>query len=141
MDDYKCFDAFYQEVCSYCRQLCRQSQERKANTTDETLDKVIRYIDQHFMDPDLNVASIADALGVSVKYLSVFFKEQTNCKISTYIEQKRIEHACTLLQSTEMTINDISLASGYALPHTFRVAFKKVQGVTPLEWKKSRRET
>ena len=40
-----------------------------------------------------------------------------------------------------MTINDISLASGYALPHTFRVAFKKVQGVTPLEWKKSRRET
>ena len=140
MDDYKCFDVFYQEVCSYCRQLCHQSQERKANTTDETLDKVIRYIDQHFMDPDLSVACIAEAQGVSVKYLSLFFKEQTNGKISTYIEQKRIEHACTLLQTTEMTINDISLASGYALPHTFRVAFKKVQGVTPLEWKKSRRE-
>ena len=93
------------------------------------------------MNRRVTIQDIADALGVSVKYLSLFFKEQTNGKISTYIEQKRIEHACTLLQSTEMTINDISLASGYALPHTFRVAFKKVQGVTPLEWKKSRRET
>ena len=51
---------------------------------------------------------------------------------------ERIDHASELLDTTDMTINDIAQASGYTLTHIFRVAFKKVQGVSPLEWKKSR---
>ena len=102
------------------------------------LDKINQYVDGHFTDPELSVTAIADAFGISGKYLSLFYREQTNEKISTVIEKKRIDHACRLLDTTDMTINEIALASGYALTHTFRVAFKKVQGVTPLEWKKSR---
>jgi len=32
----------------------------------------------------------------------------------------------------------IAQAFGYTLTHTFRVACKKIQGVSPLEWKKCR---
>ena len=75
--------------------------------------------------------------GVNCNGVIFPYKEQTNEKISSVIEKKRIDHACRLLDTTDMTINEIALASGYALTHTFRVAFKKVQGVTPLEWKKA----
>lgn len=118
--------------------MCRQHQNRQTGNSNDMLNRVMAYIDDHFADPELSVGSIADDLKVSSKYLSLFFKEQTNGKISNYIENKRIAYACNLLDTTEMTINEVALASGYALTHTFRVAFKRVQGITPLEWKKSR---
>lgn len=138
MDNPKRFETYFEEIKAYCLQMCRQNEHRRAAGSDEMMDKINQYIDAHFADPDLTVSSIADALGISGKYLSLFYKEQTSEKISAVIEKKRIDHACLLLDTTDMTINDIALASGYALTHTFRVAFKKIQGVTPLEWKKSR---
>lgn len=77
---------------------------------------------------------------MSSKYLSTLFREQTGEKLSSYIERRRIEHASRMLEETDLPINDVALASGYALTHTFRIAFKRVQGVTPLDWKKSRKE-
>jgi len=141
MENPCCFDSLFEEVKSCLMTLCEESKSKRGNANDETLGRITAYIDEHFRDPELSVTSIADALGLSVKYLSLFFKEQTNKKISAYIENKRISYACSLLETTEMSINDISLASGYALTHTFRVAFKKIQGVTPLEWKKTRSNT
>lgn len=138
MEDPKRFDAFFEEIKKYCIQMCRQHQNRQTGNSNDMLNRVMAYIDDHFADPELSVGSIADDLKVSSKYLSLFFKEQTNGKISNYIENKRIAYACNLLDTTEMTINEVVLASGYALTHTFRVAFKRVQGITPLEWKKSR---
>ena len=138
MEDPKRFDAFFEEIKKYCIQMCRQHQNRQTGNSNDMLNRVMAYIDDHFADPELSVGSIADDLKVSSKYLSLFFKEQTNGKISNYIENKRIAYACNLLDTTEMTINEVALASGYALTHTFRVAFKRVQGITPLEWKKSR---
>lgn len=138
MDNPKQFEGFFQKTKDYCLELCRQNENRRISGSDESLSRINQYIDSHFTDPDMTVASIADALGISGKYLSLFYREQTGEKISVQIEKKRIEEACRLLNSTDMTINDIALASGYALTHTFRVAFKKVQGVTPLEWKRGR---
>lgn len=140
MEEPQRFDLFFDAVREHCLRLCRANQKRRANTSDETLVRITQYIDAHFMEAELSVGSIAEALGLSGKYLSLFFKEQTNGKISAYIENQRIAHACKLLENTEMTINDIALASGYALTHTFRVAFKKVQGVTPLEWKRTKHQ-
>ena len=134
----KSFDGFFEEVKGFCLQLCSQNENRKTLAGEGMLDKISQYVDGHFTDPELSVTAIADAFGISGKYLSLFYKEQTNEKISSVIEKKRIDYACHLLETTDMTINEIALASGYALTHTFRVAFKKVQGVTPLEWKKSR---
>ena len=110
-------------------------QNRGRGAQSELLQNVLRHIDEHFTDPLLSVSGIAQHFGISDKYLSQLFKEQTSEKISGYIENKRIAHACELLRTTDLSINEVATASGYALTHTFRVAFKKVQGVTPLQWK------
>ena len=88
-----------------------------------------------FSNPLLSVGSIAEQFKLSDKYLSQLFREQTGETISSYIESKRLGHACKLLDSTSMTVNEVALAAGYALTHTFRVAFKKKTGITPLQWK------
>lgn len=137
MTDTRNFEQFYDQLRSHCLYLCRYYQSKLSCADHATTQQILQYIDTHFMDATLSLDSIADVFGFSSKYLSYYFKAQTGKKLSSYIESIRIAHACTLLQNTEMTINEIAKASGYSLPHTFRVAFKKIHGVTPLEWKKS----
>lgn len=134
------FDSYFDEIKSYCLSICEKKRTEHRCNHDGLLRQVLEYIEAHFMNADVTVGSIADALNISDKYLSQFFKEQTNEKISSYIENKRIDHACHLLDTTNLSVNEIASASGYALTHTFRVAFKKIHGVTPLQWKAAHRE-
>lgn len=135
IDHPKNFDGFFEEIQQYCIRVCERNMNRGRSVQSELLQNVLRHIDEQFTDPLLSVSGIAQHLGISDKYLSQLFKEQTNEKISSYIENKRIAYACELLRTTDLSINEVATASGYALTHTFRVAFKKVQGVTPLQWK------
>lgn len=139
LEDPKQFDYYFGAVMAYCLELCEQYKNRRGNAGDDVLQRINDYVDAHYTDPNMSISGMADDLSLSAKYLSTLFKEQTGEKLSSYIERKRIEHASQLLEETEMSINDIALASGYALTHTFRVAFKRVQGVAPLDWKKSRK--
>ena len=139
MEDPRGFDAFFAEIRSFCLRACEQNQNPHTGNA-HIVEAVKDYIDKHYAEPTLSVSGIADTLHLSDKYLSQLFREQTNGKISACIEEKRIAHACHLLDTTQLSINEVALASGYALTHTFRVAFKKVQGVTPLEYKKSRQQ-
>ena len=139
LEDPKQFDYYFGAVMAYCLELCEQYKNRRGSAGDDVLQRINDYVDTHYTDPNISISGMADDLSLSAKYLSTLFKEQTGEKLSSYIERKRIEHASQLLEETEMSINDIALASGYALTHTFRVAFKRVQGVAPLDWKKSRK--
>lgn len=134
------FDSFFDAIKTYCLTICEKNRSERRSNNDGLLQQALAYIEEHFTDPDMTVGSVAQALNISDKYLSQFFKEQTNEKISGYIERKRIDHACRLLDATELSVNEVAAASGYALTHTFRVAFKKTQGVTPLQWKTSHRD-
>lgn len=135
IDHPKNFDGFFAEIQQYCLRICEQNSSRCRGGQSELVQNILRYIDEQFTDPLLSVGGIAQHFAISDKYLSQLFKEQTNEKISSHIENKRIAHACVLLKTTGLSINEVATASGYALTHTFRVAFKKAQGVTPLQWK------
>lgn len=135
IEDPKNFDAFYDDVKQFCLRICVQNKKRQQNTGNDLLPRVQEYIDAEFANPLLTVAGIAEHFKLSDKYLSQLFREQTGETISSYLESKRLAHACHLLETTDLTVNEIATASGYALTHTFRVAFKKKNGVTPLQWK------
>ena len=54
-----------------------------------------------------------------------------------YIEKLRIEKACHLIKNTDMKITEIAETVGYASGASFRRAFKKVTGVSPVEYRES----
>lgn len=76
--------------------------------------------------------------GVSKSYLCRIFKKQTGITIVEYINRLKIQHACKLLQETDLPINEISSQSGFDTVIYFNRVFKKVMGNTP---KDSRRIT
>ena len=137
LEDPKQFDYYFGAVMAYCLELCSRHGKSRGSAGNEIMKRITDSLDEHYTDQNLSIGSMADDLKMSGKYLSTLFKEQTGEKLSSYIERMRIEHASRLLEETDMSINDVALASGYALTHTFRVAFKRVQGVAPMDWKKT----
>lgn len=93
------------------------------------------YIDQNFQRK-LLLGEIARREGLSLTYLSHFFKEALGMSFQEYLNQKRFEYACRLLFTTDRRILDISLNSGFSDVRYFNQAFLEQYGCTPKEYRK-----
>ena len=93
------------------------------------------YIDQNFQRK-LLLGEIARREGLSLTYLSHFFKEALGMYFQEYLNQKRFEYACRLLFTTDRRILDISLSSGFSDVRYFNQAFLEQYGCTPKEYRK-----
>ena len=94
------------------------------------------YLQLHLHDDDLSLSKLADAFQLSESSVSRKIKQITDSNFLDYVNRKRIEYACSLLSETEMSVNDISKATGYENDITFRRLFKKYMGTTPGEYRR-----
>lgn len=104
----------------------------------ETSEIITQYIDSHYGDYTLDVTSIANLVKLHPNYLSNLFKKQTGMGILSYITNVRIENAKKLLKTTNLNINLIAQRVGYTNSHTFTRSFKKIEGITPTEYRKNK---
>ena len=74
---------------------------------------------------------------MSPKYLSKFFKDITGINFQDFVTEMRMEKSKSLLQSTDLTVEQISHEIGYNTPAYFIRQFKKAYGDTPYNYKKS----
>ena len=88
----------------------------------------------------LTVGAVADRFGIHVSSLSHKFKEQMGCNISDYILTCKMNHACTLLRSTEETVADIAQRIGYSQYTSFVRTFKRLKGMTPTAYRDAWRQ-
>jgi YesN/AraC family two-component response regulator len=98
--------------------------------------KVIQYIHTHYRE-DLTLSGLAERFGFSVPYLSELFKRAVGLNFVTFVHEVRLRQACGLLISTEMSVLDIALESGYGSYNTFARIFKESKGMTPASYRKS----
>ncbi len=63
------------------------------------------------------------------------FKEKKNCTVMQYLENVRLKKARELLETSSLSISDISLMVGYNDPNYFARSFKKVYELTPREYR------
>ena len=55
--------------------------------------------------------------------------------MSVVIEKLRMEKSCDLIKNTDMKIAEIAEAVGYTSGASFRRAFKKITGMSPVEYR------
>lgn len=97
---------------------------------------VVEYIDGHFSDPDLTVASLAERFSISQSYLLRMFKKSVHAGILEYICQRRVNEAKRLLKSGSATVSEIARQVGYANSLALIRAFKKLEDITPATYRK-----
>lgn len=115
------------EECNHIRQ----------SLPDKRLQDVLRYIDIHLSDPSLSTAMVADACGISPRYLS-FLLKQNGTPFSELVWDKRMKIASNWLTSSspnEISIAEIAFRVGFKSPAHFSRMFKRVFNKGPREYR------
>lgn len=110
---------------------------RKSHKNSTLNRDIISYIGERYTT-DLTLMEIADKFHMSYKYFSRYFKNTFNTTLSDYIMKLRLERAELLLSSTELSVTEISLQTGFNNISFFIRSFKKAYGMTPLQYRNHR---
>lgn len=147
---FKAFSDLYFETLYYCRsfpyeqnrEAIQKNIDRLLSFFEEQLDNKItnsyqlgQMMDEYYNQPDFSITVLADKFQVSVAYMSYLIKKETNQTFSDYLRELRLTKAKELLLTTVKSVDEISLAVGYANTSSFRRKFKQVTGLTPSQFR------
>lgn len=114
------------------------SNEPVRNPRVELLKTVISYIRQNYQQP-LSLGELAALAAMNEQYFCRFFKKALGKTPVSYINSFRIQHAATLLCTTELPVTEICLESGFNNLGHFMKEFKKATRFTPLQFRRQNR--
>lgn len=95
------------------------------------------YIDRNYMDYDISLCSVAEAVGLTPTYLSALFKKGMGQNMSEYLTSVRIDRSKKLLCCTSKLICEIAYEVGFRDYRYFSQIFKKRTGQTPRQFQNS----
>ncbi len=102
---------------------------------DGLVRKVERNLKTHFQQPNALTRAVK-AAGIPERTLKRRFKSATGIAPIDYLQNLRIEHAKHLLETTSLPVEEISAEAGYSNVSFFRRLFKRLVGVTPLNYRR-----
>ena len=94
------------------------------------------YVEEHYYE-NLMLADVAQKVGISAGYLSTLFQKQLSQGFIDYLNEVRIEYACTYLQQNYLKTYEIAYKVGFKDEKYFSKVFKKIKGQSPSEYRKS----
>ena len=100
---------------------------------------VIAYIEMN-MEDEINLQQIAEHFGRNPSSLSSIFSRETGQTLTQFIQQTRINQALRLLNTTNMSVSEVSLAVGYQDFSYFSKLFSKHIGCAPRVYRKQSTE-
>jgi transcriptional regulator GlxA family with amidase domain len=92
------------------------------------------YIELKYTGP-LTIEDLADHVNVSRRSFERRFKEATDNNVMEYVRRVRVEAAKRSFEMTRRNITDVMYDVGYTDTKTFRDVFKKITGLTPIEYR------
>jgi len=96
--------------------------------------QAMSYIGEHYDNPNITVAEIAQSIGISEGHLSHTFKKETDYTLLNYLTRYRIHKAMELLRDCRVKVYEVAQQVGYKDITYFSATFKKVVGISPSEY-------
>ena len=115
--------------------------ENTKDTPDSTqrinqIKSVLEYIEKHYSGV-LTLNDLANVAGMNPRYFCRVFKQITSLTPMDYVIYFRIEQACKLLATTDMSILDVSLECGFNDCSYFTRTFKHRKKMTPKQYRRN----
>lgn len=123
------------EITNTLSLVCKHIQSKTGNRSYELSRSIIEFVNSRYGEVTLNIAMIAENLGITPSYMSKLFKEQTGETLPDYINKVRLEKAKVLLREEKLNISDAAVKVGYLNSNALIRSFKKYEGVTPGKYK------
>lgn len=131
-DQYKILSLFYQLFS-----LLTDSKKFIKIPSQNYVEFAIRYIENNYAD-DIYMSDISKILGIECTYFSKIFKNETGVSPNKYLLDLRINKACSILRTSNMSINQVATSVGINDPFYFSKIFKRCMGMSPKEYAKKK---
>lgn len=129
----------HEKLSSLLLNIMRESWHNEGTDLSSEKRKDIRlikeYIDNNY-DKEIKLDNLAEIYNINKYYLSHIFKEQYGTSITNYVISTRITKAKHFLRFTDMSAKEIANKIGYEDVNYFIRLFKKIENITPGEYKK-----
>ncbi len=118
------------------RLLDKSSRSSVSTQNQRLVYQAVDYMKKHF-HTDIRLEELAMKSFISKNYFSRLFKEVTGINFTDYIQNLRVDEACSLLKNTDMKVIDVAHQAGFRDMKFFYEVFKKLTGTTPGEFRKT----
>ena len=109
--------------------------KKKSPKLKELIDASVKFIHHNF-ERDISLKDISNFVFLSSSYFTRAFREEMGIAPISYLLKVRIERAKEMLAETDDKVSDIALGVGFSNQQRFNVIFKKLAGMTPLQYRK-----
>lgn len=121
-------------IRQYCLLVKRHSLNQYSYYVGQTITLV-----QYDLTADLRLQTIAARLNVNSSYLSRLFHQEYGCTLTQFINSQRVDRGMLLLHQTDKSVQDIAYECGVQDVNYFIKLFKKQTGLTPMQFRNSRK--
>ncbi|SER68757.1 GlxA family transcriptional regulator [Pedobacter rhizosphaerae] len=101
---------------------------------DEKIKQAQEFIDLNYQEK-ITVDQLADKLALGRRSFERRFKQATKNTVIEYIQRVKIEAAKRSFESSRKNITEVMFDVGYTDTKSFRDVFKKITGLTPIEYR------
>lgn len=108
--------------------------DKHSYSVETYIKHALQYIQFNY-NRNINVQDIVSYVGINRSYFTYIFSQRMNISPKEYLQQFRIQKAKTLLWETATPIAEIALKVGYKDPFIFSKNFKKLEGISPREYR------
>jgi len=124
-------------VSKMLKLLCEHIEKNNIETETQFSKQLDEYIIANYHNVNLNLQIIADHFNITPSYLSKLYKEQTGEKILDTLNIIRLERSKHHLNKSNVSIKEISQKVGFSNSNVYIRTFKKYEGITPGQLRKS----
>lgn len=117
-------------------ELADRVKKNKLKKYSKPVNACMNYIFSHLYE-EVSLSHLAALTNLSPSYLSKRFKSEVGLPVSLFIQQERIEEAKKLLTFSNYSLSEIYSRLNYNDQSYFTKSFKKVTGLTPVEYRNS----
>lgn len=101
---------------------------------DEEIKKAQDFIEEHYNDK-LSVDQLAGHFAIGRRSFERRFKKATSNTVVEYIQRVKMEAAKRSFETSRKNISEVMLDVGYTDTKAFRTIFRKITGLTPVEYR------
>ncbi|CAN5207383.1 helix-turn-helix domain-containing protein [soil metagenome] len=101
---------------------------------DEAVKQAQAFIEKHYNDK-ITVDQLAEMLALGRRSLERRFKKATSNTVVEYMQRVKIEAAKKNFETNRKNVNEVMYEVGYTDTKAFRETFKKITGLSPIEYR------
>ena len=112
----------------------KQLEDTRTAINNEYISSAIKYMNENLYN-NIALDNMSSHIGLSKYHFSRLFKKLTKYSPIEYFNRLKIQKACDILTTTDLTISEISEMLSYNTPYYFSEHFKQVTGFSPSQFR------